>query len=96
VRITVVPSVAVSITAGPKGINDYLTCAAVYAQRGDVVLLQVQDNGAWVKLQIGFLNRSGNKVFVLSAKRTQGKVLRCVLLGTELHARAVSAQITVP
>jgi hypothetical protein len=96
VRITVVPYVTAAIQLGSSGVKDYLTVSTLYAHRGDVVLLQVERNGVWVNRQTGLLNRAGTVVFVLSAQRMQGQVLRVVLLATARHARAVRGPITVP
>jgi hypothetical protein len=96
VIVTVVPTVTTNLRLGPQGVKDYLAVTAVYAHRGDEVVLQVDRNGAWVTVRSGLLTAKGRYVFVLSAQKMQGKVLQVVLLATRRHAAAVSASVTVP
>jgi hypothetical protein len=96
VVITVVPGLTTSLRLGPKGIKDYLTVSTTYAQKGDVVLLQVFKSGSWVTLQQHSLNAKGATVFTFSATKRQNEQVQAVLEATNLHAGATSASVTVP
>jgi hypothetical protein len=96
VVITVVPGLTTSLRLGPKGIKDYLTVSTAFAQKGDVVLLQVLKSGSWVTLQQHSLNAKGATVFAFSATKRQNEQVQAVVLATNLHAGATSAPVTVP
>jgi hypothetical protein len=94
--ITVVPGLTASLRLGPKGINDYLSVSTTFAQKGNVVLLQVYKDGSWVTLQQHELTAKGATVFVFSATKRQNEQVQVVLEATNRHAGATSAPITVP
>jgi hypothetical protein len=96
VAVTVLPRVSATLTAGPKGLKDYVTVATAYASKGDVVLLQVLQNGTWVTIKQSVLNAAGRITFVVSATQRQGEELQGVLLATTLHGEAASPPVTVP
>ncbi len=96
VEVMVVPGLTTSLKLGPKGIKDYLTVSATFAQTGDVVLLQVLKSGSWVTLQRHELTASGGTVFAFSATKRQNDLIQAVLLATKLHAGSTSATVTVP
>jgi hypothetical protein len=96
VEVMVVPGLTTSLRLGPKGIKDYLTVSATFAQTGDVVLLQVLKNGSWVTLQRHELTATGGTVFAFSATKRQNELVQAVLLATKLHAGTTSAPVTVP
>jgi hypothetical protein len=96
VVITVVPGLTASLRLGPKGITDYLTVSTTFAEKGNVVLLQVYRAGSWVTLQAHELNGKGATIFVLSATKRQDEEIQAVLDATGSHAGVTSAPITVP
>jgi len=96
VLVQVTPSVATSLTLGPAGVKDYLAVSTQYAQPGNVVALQVMQDGSWVTLKTRRLNSSGATTFTFSATKQEGKTMRVVLLPTRFHAAAVSGSLTVP
>jgi len=96
VVITVVPGLTTSLRLGPKGIKDYLTISTTFAQKGNVVLLQVLVDGSWVTLQQHELNGGGATVFAFSATKWQNAEIQAVLVATGRHAGATSAAVTVP
>lgn len=66
--MTVVPAVSLGLQAGSGGATDLLTVSAPYAQRGDVVVVQVSAaGGAWTYLRQGTLGVLHGAVFVVSA-----------------------------
>jgi hypothetical protein len=96
VRVTVVPAVSLALQTG-SGTTDVLTVSVSYAQRGDVVILQVSaDGGAWTYLRQGTLTGLHRASFQLSATRLGNHEIRAVLAPTGLHAGSVSAPIAVP
>jgi hypothetical protein len=90
VEVMVVPGLTTSLRLGPKGIKDYLTVSATFAQTGDVVLLQVLKNGSWVTLQRHELTATGGTVFAFSATKRQNELVQAVLLATKLDRPAGS------
>jgi hypothetical protein len=94
--ITVVPGLTASLRLGPKGISDYLSISTTFAQKGNVVLLQVLKAGTWVTLQQHQLNAKGATVFTFSATKRQNEEIQAVLEPTKRHAGATSTPITVP
>jgi hypothetical protein len=96
VVITVVPGLTTSLRLGPKGIKDYLTVSTTYAQKGDVVLLQVLQDGSWVTLQTHELTAKGVTTFAFSAVKRENAQVQAVLLATSVHAGVTSAPVTVP
>lgn len=97
VRVTVVPAVSLGLQAGSGGATDVLTVSAPYAQRGDVVVLQVSaDGGAWTYLRQDTLGVLHGAVFVVSAARLTSDQIRAVLLPTGLHAGSASAPVAAP
>ncbi len=56
VVITVTPSISATLRAGPQGVKDYVTVSTTAARKGDVVLLQVLQNGTWVTFKQATLN----------------------------------------
>jgi hypothetical protein len=96
VLVTVTPEITLSSKLGPAGARDYITVSTSFAQSGDVVELQVEQNGSWAILRDATLNSSGGHTFVVSVAKQAGMSLRVVLLSTRLHASAVSNAVTVP
>jgi hypothetical protein len=96
VEIMVVPGLTASLRLGPEGIKDYLAVSTTFAQKGDVVLLQVLKGGSWVTLQRHELNAKGATVFAFSATKRENEQVQAVLLATTSHAGATSATVTVP
>jgi hypothetical protein len=95
VLVTVVPTISVGQTQGANPLYDDLAVTTTYAERGDVVLLQVHRAGRWVTLRSRLLNASDETVFAVKLARMQGKEIRVVLLATRRHARAVSVPVVV-
>jgi hypothetical protein len=96
VRVNVVPAVSLALQTG-SGTTDVLTVSVPYAQRGDVVVLQVSaSGGAWTYLRQGTLTVLHRASFLLSTTRLGDDEVRAVLLPTGLHNGSVSAPITVP
>lgn len=96
VEITVLPSVSATLRPGPKGIKDYITVTTTYARKGDVVVLQLLQNGTWVTVKQGVLAANGKVVIAISATKRQGQELQAVLLPTPRHGQATSPPVTVP
>jgi hypothetical protein len=96
VLVTVVPEITTALTQGPRGAKDYLAVSTRFARRGDTVVLQGYQDGAWVAIRLHLLNAAGKTVFALGAREMQGVELRVVLQATRRHAQAVSGQVTVP
>ena len=96
VVVKVRPTVSASLTLGPRGIDDYVTVSARYAQPGDVVILQVMRDGGWVTLKARRLNGTDATTFTVSATRQAGKMMQVVLLPTRFHAGAISNSVMVP
>jgi hypothetical protein len=94
--ITVVPGLTASLRLGPKGIKDYLSVSTTFAEKGNVVLLQVLKGGSWVTLQQHDLNAKGATVFIFSATKRENEEIQAVLQPTRLHAGATSTEIMVP
>jgi hypothetical protein len=88
VLITVVPGISATLTEGSKGLSDYVVVSTTYARRGDVVDLQVLDNGSWVTLKDGPLNSNGRTHFKFSAIKWRGDQVQVLLLATGRHAAA--------
>ena len=96
VLVTVVPEITTALTQGLRGAKDYLAVSTQFARRGDTVVLQGYQDGAWVAIRLHLLNAAGKTVFALGARKMQGVELRVVLQATRRHAQAVSGQVTVP
>jgi len=96
VVITVLPSISATLRPGAGGIKDYITVTTTYARTGDVVLLQVLQNGTWVTIKQGVLNAKRRVTIAISATRRQGEEIQAVLLATKVHGEATSAPLTVP
>ncbi|HXW44672.1 MAG TPA: hypothetical protein VEL03_07795 [Streptosporangiaceae bacterium] len=96
VVVRVVPTVVVNLTLGPHGVDDYVAVSTQFARAGDVVALQVMQDGNWVTLRTRRLNASDAVTFTISASSQQGNTLRVALLPTRFHAGAVSNSVTVP
>jgi hypothetical protein len=96
VVITVTPSISATLRAGPEGIKDYVTVSTTAARKGDVVLLQVLQNGTWVTFKQATLNINGKVTIAISATKRQGQELQAVLLATKVHGAATSPPLTVP
>jgi len=96
VVITVLPSVSATLKPGASGVKDYITVTTTYARTGDVVLLQVLQNGTWVTIKQGVLNARRRVTIAISATRRQGEEIQAVLLATKVHGEATSAPLTVP
>jgi hypothetical protein len=96
VAVTVLPRVSAALIAGPKGVKDYVAVSTAYASKGDVVLLQVLQNGTWVTIKQGVLNAAGRVTFAVSATQRQGEELQAVLLATTLHGEAASPPVAIP
>jgi hypothetical protein len=95
VLITVTPQVTVALTA-ESALRDLLTVTTRYAQRGNVVRLQVESaNGSWVNVRSKRLNAAGQAWFVLGRKRLKNKTVRVVLAATVRHGSATSNTATV-
>jgi hypothetical protein len=95
VVVRVRPDISVSLSYGPRGVNDYLAVSAQFTQTGNVVALQVLDDGSWVTLRTRRLSSAGATTFTVDATKQEGDRLRVVLLPTRLHAAAVSNSVTV-
>jgi hypothetical protein len=96
VPVAVVPAVSLAVQTG-RGTTEVLTVSVPYAQRGDVVVLQVSaDGGAWRYLRQGALTVLHRASFPLSATRLGNEEIRAVLLPTGLHDGSVSAPTAVP
>ena len=96
VVITVTPSISATLRAGPQGVKDYVTVSTTAARKGDVVLLQVLQNGTWVTFKQATLNANGKVTIAISATKRQGQELQAVLLATKVHGAATSPPLTVP
>jgi hypothetical protein len=96
VVITVTPSVSATLRPGPEGVTDYVTVSTTAARTGDVVLLQVLQNGTWVTFRQSTLNANGKVTIAISATKRQGQELQAVLLATKVHGAATSPPLTVP
>ena len=96
VAITVIPRVSATLKQGPAGARDYVRVGTTAASKGDVVLLQVLQNGTWVSFKQGVLGAAGSVTFAFSAAGRQGEEIQAVLLATGLHGEAVSPPVTVP
>jgi len=97
VLVTVTPQVTVVLTPGASGLRDLLTVTTQYAQRRNVVWLQVQSaSGSWVSLRSKRLNAAGKAWFILSGKRLGNETVRVVLMATVKHGSAASNSETVP
>lgn len=96
VVITVTPSISATLRAGPHGVEDYVTVSTTAARKGDVVLLQVLQNGTWVTFKQATLNINGKETIAISATKRQGQELQAVLLATKVHGAATSPPLTVP
>jgi hypothetical protein len=96
VTVTVVPTVTITITQGPRGYRDFVSVSSQYAEPGDVVVLQVDRDGNWVGLRRRTLNASGQTEFVVKSARMGGKSLRVKLVATLYHAVAFSNPETAP
>ncbi len=95
VRVTVVPAVSLALQAGSG--TRVLTVSVPYAERGDVVVLQVSANGgAWTFLRQGTLTVLHRASFTLSATRLGNDQIRAILLPTGLHDGSASAPIAMP
>jgi hypothetical protein len=96
VQVTVVPAVTLALQTGSRA-TDVLTVSVPYAQRGDVVVLQVSaDGGGWRYLRQGTLTVLHRASFLLNATRLGNDEIRAVLLPTGLHDGSVSAPIAMP
>lgn len=96
VVITVTPSISATLRAGSQGVKDYVTVSTTAARKGDVVLLQVLQNGTWVTFKQATLNANGKVTIAISATKRQGQELQAVLLATKVHGVATSPPLTVP
>ena len=73
-----------------------MTVSTTAARKGDVVLLQVLQNGTWVTFKQATLNAYGKVTIAISATKRQGQELQAVLLATKVHGAATSPPLTVP
>jgi len=97
VLVTVTPQVTVVLTPGASGLRDLLTVTTLYAQRRNVVWLQVQSaSGSWGSLRSKRLNAAGKTWFILSGKRLENETVRVMLMATVKHSSAASNSETVP
>lgn len=96
VLVIVTPQIATSLTAGPGGVLDTLTVSTVYADAGNLVVLQVQTSGGWQYVRSQRLGADGQTTFALSGRRLGNRVVRVVLLGTIRHGGAIASPVAVP
>ncbi len=95
VLVTVVPQVTASVLTRPSGRRAVIKVVCLYAQPGNVVVLEVYRAGVWVPVRahrIGGLLKTG---FVVKVPLTKTRTLQVVLRATRLHAKAVSNEVTV-
>jgi hypothetical protein len=96
VLVIVRPTVTVVLTPGSAGLRDVLMVSTLYARRGNLVWLQVDESGSWTNLRHHRLNAAGRTAFVLSGKRLQNLQVRVLLVATVRHGSSISNTQTVP
>jgi len=97
VLVIVTPQVDVALTPSSSGARDLLTVSTHYAQRGNVVRLEVRSaGGRWLRLRAKRLDAAGTTWFILDGTRLKNKAVRVVLVATLRHGMAVSMSVLVP
>jgi hypothetical protein len=92
--IVVIPSVSATLVTC-HGRHSDLLVAVPFAQRGDVVELEVSAAGRWQVVRHRRLHKTGRAEFSLGDRRIS-VTYRVVLLATAEHGRSVSSPVTVP
>lgn len=96
VLVIVRPAVTAVLTPGASGLRDVLMISTMYARRGNLVWLQVDESGTWTNLRHHRLNAAGRTAFVLSGKRLQNLEVRVFLVATLRHGSSISNSQAVP
>jgi len=95
VLITVRPQVTVVLTES-SALRDLLAVTTQFANRGNVVWLQVQSaSGSWINVRSKRLTAAGTTWFSLSRQRFKDKTVDVMLVATVRHGSASSNTATV-
>jgi hypothetical protein len=96
VLVTVVPLVTIDLASGRQPQTGVVTASALFAEPGDVVVLQRLSGGIWRSISERPLDQDHLAAFTVPVPSSGHRVYQVVLPGTAAHASSVSGQVRVP
>lgn len=93
VLITVVPAVTIDLASGPQPHTGVVTANALFAEPGDIMILQSLSGGVWHSISEQRVDQDHLAAFTVPMPFPGARAYRAVLPGTAAHASSVSGPV---